>query len=277
MRFAELLPGVTRRITLRRYLLGGLSVRERVRLEERYFKNDDLFEKIGAVEEELVDAYVRRHLSESESRLFEENYLSSDRRRDKVRMARELLEYATKAELSGAITPIETRFRFRHLAFVAGSLLFAGIVGWRLITVHYSRLSSTPAHRRPLASSESHVPEAQPPAIGLLLRSSARGGTTGGGSNHLTIPPGEHSILLEVYPQDISSTRFSAELFQGGRSVWRQDVTPAAGQELILKLHSSDLPTGTYFLSVIGLGDGAKPLTRERFGLEVVHREHAAE
>jgi len=45
----------------------------------------------------------------------------------------------------------------------------------------------------------------------------------------------------------------------------------------MLKLHSSDLPTGTYFLSVIGLGDGAKPLTRERFGVEVVHRGRAAE
>jgi len=71
------------------------------------------------------------------------------------------------------------------------------------------------------------------------------------------------------------STRFRAELFRRGRSVWREDVTPAAGQQLILKLSSSNLPTGTYFLSVIGLGDGAKPMTRERFGLEVVHRGEA--
>jgi hypothetical protein len=42
-------------------------------------------------------------------------------------------------------------------------------------------------------------------------------------------------------------------------------------------LRSSDLPTGTYFLSVIGLGDGAKTLTQERFGLEVLHRGPAAE
>ena len=277
MRFAELLLALTRRATLRRYLLGGLSARERARLEERYFKKDDLFEKIEMVEDELVDAYVRGSLSESESRLFEENYLSSERRRDKVHMARELLQYATKAELPGAITPIEIRFRLRQLTFLAGSLLFAGIVGWRLITVHYSRGRNTPAHNRPLTSSESHVPEAQPAAIALVLRSSVRRGTTGGGSNLLTIPPGEHSILLEVYPQDMLSTRFSAELFQRGRSVWRQDVTPAAGQELILKLRSSDLPTGTYFLSVIGLGNEAKPLTRERLGLEVVHLDRAAE
>jgi len=274
MRFAELLPSVAWRTTIRRYLLGGLSVPERARLEERYFNNDDLFEEMEMVEDELIDAYVRRQLSESESQLFEENYLSSERRRDKAGIARELLEYAAKAELPAMITPVATRFRFRQLAFLAGFLMFAGIVFW---TVDHSRRSNTPARSRPLASSEAHVPPTELPVIALLLRSSARGGTTGGGSNLLTIPPGEHPILLEVYPQDMLSARFSAELFQRGRSVWRQDVTPAAGQELMLKLHSSDLPTGTYFLSVIGLGDGAKPLTRERFGVEVVHRGQAAE
>jgi hypothetical protein len=277
MRFAELLPGVTQRATLRRYLLGGLSVRERARLEERYFENDGLFEKLEMVEDELVDAYVRRHLSESDSRLFEENYLSSERRRQKLRIARELLEYAGEVELPAMSAPIATRFRFWQLAFLAGFVLFAGIVGWRLTTVHHNTGSSTPGRIRPAAPSELHVPPAQPPAIALVLRSSQRGTTTGAGSNLLTIPPGDQPIRLEVYPQDLSSTRFRAELFQRGRSVWRQDVIPAAGQELILNLHSADLPTGTYFLSVIGLDDEAKPLTRERFGLEVVHRGQAAE
>lgn len=275
-----MLPNAARRATIRRYLLGGLSVGRRARLEERYFRNDDLFEKIEMVEDELVDAYVRGHLSASESRLFEENYLSSERRRNKVGIARELLEYAAKPELATAITPIATRkggFRFGQLAFLAGFLLFAAIVGWRFITAHHSRHANTSARSRPLASSESHVPQAQLPAIALLLRSCARGGIPGGGSNLLKIPPGEHPILLEVYPQDVLSTRFRAELFQGGRSIWHEDVMPAPGQELILKLHSSDLATGTYFLSVIGLGDGANPLTQERFGLEVVHRDQAAD
>jgi len=274
MRLAELWSGVARRTTLRRYLLGGLSAGERARLEERYFKNDDLFEEMEIVEDELIDAYLRGHLSTSESRLFEENYLSSERRSHKVGLTRELQEYSAKVELPAPITPITPRFRFGQLAFLAGLLLFAGIVGWGLITVHHRRRSSPPARSRPLASSESHVPQAQAPAISLLLQSSRRG-TTGSGSNLLTIPPGEHPILLEVYPQDMLSTRFRAELFRRGRSVWREDVTPAAGQQLILKLSSSNLPTGTYFLSVIGLGDGAKPMTRERFGLEVVHRGEA--
>ncbi len=270
-----MLPSAARHATIRRYLLGGLSVRERARFEECYFKSDDLFEKMEMVEDELIDAYVRGQLSESECRLFEENYLSSERRRDKVQTARELLEYAAKAELPALITPIATRFRFRQLALLAGSLLFAGIVGWRLNTLYHSRRSGPPGGNRPLSLSGSHVPPAQPSPIALLLRSSGRG-TNGGGSNLLTIPPGEYPILLEVYPQDMSSTRFSVELFQRGRSLWSQ-VIPATGQGLILKLHSSDLPTGTYVLSVMGLGNGAKSLTRERFGLEVVHRGEAAE
>jgi len=270
MRLAELWSGVARRTTLRRYLLGELCAEERARLEERYFKNDDLFEEMEMAEDELIDAYLRGHLSKSESRLFEENYLSSQRRRHKVGLARELLEYSANAEPPAPITLIATRFRFVQLAFLAGLVSFAGIVGWELITVHYRRRSRPPARSRPLASSESHVPQAELPAISLLLQSSRRG-TTGSGSNLLAIPPGEHRIFLEVYPQDMLSTRFRAELFRRGRSVWREDVTPGAGQQLTLKLHSSDLPTGTYFLSVIGLADGAKPMTRERFGLEVVH------
>ena len=44
-----------------RYLLGDLSDQERERLEQIYFADDDAFAQLSALEDELVDDYVRGH------------------------------------------------------------------------------------------------------------------------------------------------------------------------------------------------------------------------
>lgn len=96
-----------------RYLLGEASQAEQASLEERYFADDEFFEQLLAIEDELSDAYVRGEfpagdkqrgrsrvsleamkgeLSASDKERFERLYLSSPERRQQVEFAKELIE-----------------------------------------------------------------------------------------------------------------------------------------------------------------------------------------
>jgi hypothetical protein len=73
-----------------RYLLGDLSEQEQVQLEERYFTDDDCFQQLLALEDELIDDYVRGELAAGDRKLFEQRFLASPERRQKVEFAQAL-------------------------------------------------------------------------------------------------------------------------------------------------------------------------------------------
>lgn len=74
------------------YLLGTLPASEIDHYDELSLTNDDFAEVLKAVENDLVDAYVRGELSGSILSSFQSNYLASPRRRNKVIFAKTLLE-----------------------------------------------------------------------------------------------------------------------------------------------------------------------------------------
>ena len=58
------------RSILRRYLLGELPKAERSQLSDRYFVDEELFDELLDVENELLGQYVRKQLSPAESKRF---------------------------------------------------------------------------------------------------------------------------------------------------------------------------------------------------------------
>ena len=78
--------------TIIRYLLNELSADDQARFEETYLTDEDLFEQLRAVEEELIEDYVKGQLSEPERHRFERHYLASDQRRARIQTAKELVE-----------------------------------------------------------------------------------------------------------------------------------------------------------------------------------------
>lgn len=77
-----------------RYLLGELSPSEQAELEAGYFADNSSFERLLAVEEELIDACVRGELSGRRRRELERRLSTSSEGRQKLRFAKELLRYA---------------------------------------------------------------------------------------------------------------------------------------------------------------------------------------
>src|SRR5262245_66589551 len=94
-----------------RYLLGDLPESEQAAVEQEYFADPGMLEVVWAAENELVDSYARGRLSRGERKLFGRNYLQSPAHRERVAVARKLIEGADRkdTESGRAIVPGPSR------------------------------------------------------------------------------------------------------------------------------------------------------------------------
>jgi hypothetical protein len=126
-----------------RYLLGDLLETEQMAVEQEYFADPEKFEEVWAAENDIVDRYLRGRLSRGERELFERNYLQSPKHRERVAVARKLLEAADRqvAESGRAIAPTPSRLMEalkalvtpRFLAPATAFLLLLSILSWMMI------------------------------------------------------------------------------------------------------------------------------------------------
>ena len=79
------------------YLLGELAEAQQVEIEDRAFEDQEYLASITAVENDLIDEYVRNEMSETERRRFEGRFLMSAERRKRVAFAKALAGLASEA------------------------------------------------------------------------------------------------------------------------------------------------------------------------------------
>ena len=70
-----------------RYLLGELQETDRIRIQERSFSDDDLFERLLEAENDLIDGYARGELAGPERELFEKAVLPRESTRQRLTFA----------------------------------------------------------------------------------------------------------------------------------------------------------------------------------------------
>lgn len=75
-----------------RYLLGTMPEQEQEHFEEQYFENDELFERFLAVKDGLIDAYARGELRADLRPQFEQHFLTTEPRRQRVEEARQFIK-----------------------------------------------------------------------------------------------------------------------------------------------------------------------------------------
>ncbi|MCM3871184.1 MAG: hypothetical protein ND895_10900 [Pyrinomonadaceae bacterium] len=122
---------------VRRYLLGDLPESDTNELEIQILRDDEKFEEMWEIENRLVDGYVRGTLSASDQERFERHYQASPVHRQRVAVAKNLVEEADRSgaavahvsakESSGARLFEKFNFSFLSWQFatVAAMLLFA--------------------------------------------------------------------------------------------------------------------------------------------------------
>lgn len=105
-----------------RYLLGELPEEQQVEIEDRAFQDKDYLASITAVENDLIDEYVRHELSETDRRKFEDRFLASAERRKRVEFARALASVASEAAVveESSRAPVASSWRDSLDAFIRG-------------------------------------------------------------------------------------------------------------------------------------------------------------
>lgn len=81
---------------LRAYFLGELKVEEVIRLENEYLGDEAKFAELREAENDLLDDFVRNALPPNSRKSFEENYLNSPFRRQRLEFAQTLAEVLRK-------------------------------------------------------------------------------------------------------------------------------------------------------------------------------------
>jgi hypothetical protein len=103
-----------------RYLLGELSEEQQVEIEDRAFVDKEYLASITAVENDLIDEYVRHELSEADRRKFESRFLASAERRKRVEFAKALTRVAPVAEKIVVQQPASWSWRESLYTFING-------------------------------------------------------------------------------------------------------------------------------------------------------------
>jgi anti-sigma factor RsiW len=126
---------------MQRYLLGEMTEAERAALEQKYFNNPQMFDRVVQVENELVDMYARGLLPPLTRERFERHYLAHPKRRERAQFAGALAAKLEQPdEVAAALPPHAESLWGRLLssmrvpklawAFSAALLLVAAGAAW---------------------------------------------------------------------------------------------------------------------------------------------------
>jgi len=108
---------------IRLYLLGELTEDDRRRLETRVFDDEEFAarfpEHLSLLEDELIEDYVKGALTPREKNHFEDHFLRTPQRREKLSFVESLSKYATDVWARATM-----RFVNRIIVYTAGWRLY---------------------------------------------------------------------------------------------------------------------------------------------------------
>jgi hypothetical protein len=291
---------------LARYLLSDLSPDETERLDELSVADDEFASRLTAVENDLVDAYVRDELSPADMERFRSSYLSSlssARRRQKVEFAEALLALEKRAaaraprtgSIAGRMSPL-ARWA-PQWGFAAAALAMLVVAGYLLRQNVELREQVNQAHEHQKAidqlteqlqqqmkdlrsaDAESSKEKASPDnlnqlkTVSLLLPPPTRGA---GPIATISLPPGTKVavLLLALESDDFPLYRVSLKDSEGNRVLWRS-TNLEAGRLGQTKAVPASFPAGllkpqTYIAELTGLPPHGAPEVVGNYPFRVV-------
>ncbi len=110
---------------IRRYLLGQLSDAEQQEVEHRLLTDDEFFEELEIVEDELIDDYLESRLSADERLRFESYFLASPERQEQLASAKALKRYFAKADSLRPPNSFASRWNWLQKSFFSTPIAVA--------------------------------------------------------------------------------------------------------------------------------------------------------
>jgi hypothetical protein len=248
-----------------RYVLGTLPEEEQAALEERYFRDDDAFERVLAVEDDLLHEYAQGGLGEDERQRLEARLLRSPEGRERLARARALL--AALQEPARPRRPVPWR------AAAAAAAIAAPIVGWLVLDRSGPRVESTSAGPSP--TPPTNGPATPSPAISprplaqVVALALAPGLVRGEGAlPRVTLPPSATALrLTAALPAGVRSAPYRAALTTAeGRPAWSGTAQPGGAGAVVIEIPAASLPEGDYEL-VLGAPASGEEVASYTFGV----------
>ncbi len=136
---------------IREYLLGKSSSEDSAFVEERLIGDEEFYQQLLVVEDELVDQYLAGSLPEPEKEPFENYFLATPERREKLRFTRNLKKYVSRAEVDRTpvaeyVAPTPKRVPFWLNPIVTYSLAAAAVVVVAFVGLTTYRNWNAPPH-----------------------------------------------------------------------------------------------------------------------------------
>jgi hypothetical protein len=234
---------------LARYLLGEASEQEQLRLEEEFFSNDETYQELMALEDELRYEYAQGGLTARQRKHFEQRYLVTAADREKVALAKSVLartfELAPLRErrkgwLAKLFAPGLPQLAYGSLALVAmagGSLLLFQTIQLkgRLSQLEAERARDARQYRAQedqlkgqLAEQRNHNEQQAPAAFfSFVLAPGLTRDLTE--ATRIVVPGNANAVRLQLDAKGLSTyKRYRVELQTlEGAQVWGEDVSAA--------------------------------------------------
>jgi hypothetical protein len=249
---------------LTRYLCGTSTEEEKTSLEERFFREDDLFDQLLEAEDDLVDSFARGTLPSGLRDAFEKRVADSPALRERVAFARSLARVWTPARRR----PVPLALAAAVILLVGSAWTFLQIRALRSetgqLTAENGRMRQEIAGLREASREESLRNEARVAAAGparIAAFTLAEGLTRGGaGANRFALPAGVEALFLDVPvpSKEAGRYRVSVETPEGRKIAVLEDLPgpSAPSRTLRVALPASLLVDGDYVLSVHAASSG---------------------
>jgi hypothetical protein len=251
-----------------RYLLGSLEEEKAERLDELSVTDDDFAWRLRAVENDMVDAYVRGNLSGETLDRFQSFYLSTSGRRERVEFARALVTF------TGKQAPLPTRsWRWAFACGAAAAAIVAGflIYNQRQLQIQLSQLqvshSDLQQRERELRSQLDRV-SSPPTTLAVLLtapmRSAARVPV-------VNLPPGTARVAVDLQLEADDFPLYAVLLkdASSGQILWRSgDLKQhASGSHafVTITLPAELLQSRRYLAELSSAGPRSEPIANYPF------------
>jgi hypothetical protein len=118
--------------TIKKYLLGNLPPEEQEDLELWLMSDDQAYDLLEAVEDDLIDASLRGELKGSDLDQFNSHFLIAPERKRKLQFSRSLIRFIDRPpvpERTSFWAALRALFQFRALVYAVPVLLFVVLVG----------------------------------------------------------------------------------------------------------------------------------------------------
>jgi hypothetical protein len=217
---------------LRQYLLGQLAEELREETETQLLEDEDLFEELLIVEDELADDYLSGNLSAEEHTNFEQNFLVTPERIEKLQFAR-----ALKRQVAAA-SPEEIPTSNFWPALKGRPFTVLGVTALLLIAV----VAGLWMVRDQRTSPQTFA------TLKLSISQSTRGDGAAASTIRLPLQEDALKIVLSLPEKSADARRYRAELETGAGGKRRLEPAAQDGQSVTVVMPRSELRPGQYVI-----------------------------